>query len=133
MYQRMMRQINHYINSLYFSPCVYTRNIVLNQLRNRMQLLNNYILQQNNITLVAENINQRTFTIEELAKFNGKDGNRAYIAVNGVVYDVTDNAAWAAATHFGLSAGKDLTNEFASCHRGQQQILNMLNVVGRLI
>ncbi|WP_418791867.1 cytochrome b5 domain-containing protein [Phosphitispora sp. TUW77] len=72
------------------------------------------------------------FTPEQLARFNGKNGNPAYIAVNGTVYDVTNNAAWAAATHFGLTTGQDLSDEFASCHPGQP-ILNNLRVVGKLV
>lgn len=77
--------------------------------------------------------NQRMFTIGELATFDGKNGKSAYVAVNGIVYDVTNNRAWAAATHFGLIAGKDYTQEFASCHAGQQLILATLPVVGRII
>lgn len=73
-----------------------------------------------------------TFTLEELARFNGKNGIPAYIAINGVVYDVTNNATWAAATHFGLSAGNDLTNAFNSCHSGSD-ILTRLPIVGNLI
>lgn len=73
----------------------------------------------------------RVFTLEELAQYNGKNGNPAYIAINGVIYDVTNNAAWAAASHFGLSAGNDLTNAFASCHAGSN-ILNKLPIVGNL-
>lgn len=84
-------------------------------------------------TLPIAQSNQRTFTIGELATFTGKNGRSAYIAVNGVVYDVTNNRAWAAATHFGLIAGKDYTQEFASCHAGQQSILATLPVVGRLV
>jgi membrane-associated progesterone receptor component len=75
---------------------------------------------------------QRMFTLEELSKYDGKNGMPAYVAVNGIVYDVTNNKAWAAATHFGLLAGKDLTKEFSSCHAGQQSILAALPVVGRL-
>ncbi len=75
---------------------------------------------------------QKTFTIQELSKLDGKNGNPAYVAVNGNVYDVTNNAAWAAATHFGLIAGKDLTKEFASCHAGQT-ILSKLKLVGKLV
>lgn len=77
--------------------------------------------------------NQRFFTLQELATFDGKNGRPAYVAVNGIVYDVTNNRAWAAATHFGLVSGKDYTQEFASCHAGQQSILAMLPVVGRLV
>lgn len=84
-------------------------------------------------TLPIAQSNQRTFTIGELATFTGKNGRPAYIAVNGIVYDVTNNRAWAAATHFGLIAGKDYTQEFASCHAGQQSILATLSVVGRLV
>lgn len=73
----------------------------------------------------------RTFTVEELVLFDGKNGNPAYVAVNGVVYDVTNSAAWAAATHFGLCAGKDLSEEFNACHEGQN-ILDKLPVVGFL-
>jgi Predicted heme/steroid binding protein len=72
------------------------------------------------------------FTLEELATYNGKNGNPAYVAVNDIVYEVGSNAAWAAATHFGLTAGKDLTEQFNSCHAGQQ-ILNKLRVVGKLV
>ncbi|MGF3106146.1 cytochrome b5 domain-containing protein [Rossellomorea sp. DUT-2] len=77
--------------------------------------------------------NQRTFTPEELATFTGKNGSPAYVAVNGIVYDMTTNRAWAAATHFGLTAGKEYTQEFASCHAGQQSILATLPIAGRLV
>jgi predicted heme/steroid binding protein len=77
--------------------------------------------------------NGRTFTREQLLYFNGKNGRPAYVAVGGVVYDVTNNAAWSAATHFGLTAGNDWTREFASCHAAEQWILNTLTPVGRLV
>lgn len=76
---------------------------------------------------------QQSFTREQLAQFDGRNGRPAYVAVKGIVYDVTNNAAWSAASHFGLSAGKDLTQEFASCHAAEQWILNTLKPVGRLI
>jgi membrane-associated progesterone receptor component len=76
--------------------------------------------------------NNAMFTSQDLSGFDGMNGNPAYVAINGIVYDVTDNAAWAAATHFGLRAGNDLTGEFASCHAGQP-ILSKLKVVGRLV
>lgn len=76
-------------------------------------------------------VNPAVFTPGQLSAYNGINGNPAYVAVNGVVYDVTSIATWAAATHFGLVAGRDLTQEFASCHAGLN-ILSKLKVVGRL-
>jgi len=32
-----------------------------------------------------DNIVEKTFTIDELSTYNGKDGNPAYIAVEGIV------------------------------------------------
>ncbi|HYK71746.1 MAG TPA: cytochrome b5 domain-containing protein [Pseudoneobacillus sp.] len=93
---------------------------------------NNQSLPSNNHIQSPPQSNQRIFTLEELATYNGKNGRPAYVAVNGIVYDVTNNRAWAAATHFALTAGKDYTKEFASCHAGQQSILATLPIVGRL-
>ena len=152
---RIMAEINYDINLLYVVPWVYTRNLILNHLRDRMFMLESVIKAmeqpvplhpqllplQLGVTPIAETPapqqptvpgNQTTFTVQELSKYDGKDGNPAYVAVNGTVYDVTGNATWAAATHFGLTAGKDLTNDFASCHAGQP-ILSKLKVVGKLV
>ena len=52
-----------------------------------------------------------TLTIEELAKYDGTNGNKAYIAIDGKIYDVTDIAPWKGGNHHGYTAGKDLTNE----------------------
>lgn len=137
--KKLVIEADSYLNLLYTTPYIYTRNAILNGLRYRLSeiaFLSNMICSKNVplkeafVPIVQQN--QRNFTLQELEKYNGKDGNPAYVAVNGVVYDVTDNGAWAAATHFGLTAGKDLTNEFASCHAGQA-ILSKLKLIGKLI
>jgi predicted heme/steroid binding protein len=46
-------------------------------------------------------------TLEELAEYNGKDDNPAYIAVDGVIYDVSRNANWKSGEHNGYSAGNE--------------------------
>ncbi|WP_221620184.1 cytochrome b5 domain-containing protein [Arachnia propionica] len=72
-------------------------------------------------------IDSRTVTPEELAANDGLDGRPAWIAVNGVVYDVTER--WQEGRHHGLSAGRDLTEEFInSGHPGS--VLPKMKVVG---
>lgn len=71
------------------------------------------------------------FTLEELANFDGKKGKPAYVAVGDKVYDVSFEATWGGASHFGLKAGKDLTEEFNACHK-DSAILSKLKVVGEL-
>ncbi|MEY8352283.1 cytochrome b5 domain-containing protein [Lachnospiraceae bacterium 54-53] len=78
-----------------------------------------------------EENNVRYFTLDELSQYNGENGAPAYVAVNGVVYDVTDNSVWMGGSHFGLSPGRDLTNEFETCHPGAM-VLSVLPIVGYL-
>ena len=74
----------------------------------------------------------REFKLEELAQFNGKDGNPAYVAVNGKVYDVTDVPAWRGGEHQNsVTAGIDAT-EFISKSPHGASVLNGLKVVGTL-
>lgn len=70
----------------------------------------------------------REFTLEELSKYNGANGEKAYAAVDGIVYDLSNVAAWGGGTHFGNVAGKDLTSEFKSCHN--KDILSDIPIVG---
>lgn len=59
------------------------------------------------------------FTLEELSKFDGQNGHRAYIAVDGIVYDVTDVPQWDSHLHAGrFIAGKDYTEELKSAPHG---------------
>lgn len=73
----------------------------------------------------------RAFTAAELAQYDGSGGQPAYVAINGLVYDVSVQATWGGGSHFGLIAGRDLTEQFAGCH-GQTTTLSRLPVVGTL-
>lgn len=126
--KRLIRESKEYIEMLNWNQCIYSRKMLLTKLGYNMTELDRVCSMQSR----QRNNRQRDFTPAELSKYTGKDGIPAYVAVNGTVYDVTGNAAWAAATHFGLTAGKDLSGEFASCHAGQN-ILSKLTVVGKLI
>jgi len=53
---------------------------------------------------------ERTFTERELQQFDGTRGKPAYIAYEGVVYDVTASSLWRGGLHKDLHyAGTDLT------------------------
>ena len=44
-----------------------------------------------------------------IEKYDGQNGNPAYVAINNRVYDVTHIPAWQDGTHHGNKAGLDLT------------------------
>ena len=75
----------------------------------------------------------RYYKIEDIAKFDGKNGTLAYVVVNGTVYDVTSMNQWINGSHYGLSAGKDLTEYFKTCHKNENDILKKLRIVGAII
>lgn len=77
-------------------------------------------------------IGLREITPQELAENDGSGGKSAYVAINGNVYDVSNIIRWAGGMHFGLRAGKDLTQEFSTCHNGMLERLKALPMVGVL-
>lgn len=58
----------------------------------------------------SDAIGELELTLEELKEYNGKDGNPAYIAVDGMIYDVTDVSSWNGGSHNGNKAGNELTD-----------------------
>lgn len=71
-------------------------------------------------------------TVEELALYNGQDGKPAYIAVDGVIYDVSSVEYWSGGTHNGFTSGLDLTNEIKNISPHGLVKLDGLPIVGRL-
>ena len=63
---------------------------------------------------------QKVFTLEELKKFDGKNGNPAYVAVDGTVYDVTNIKKWKDGMHKGYAAGADLSQMINSSPHGKK-------------
>jgi len=72
------------------------------------------------------------FTIDELKTYDGQNGNPAYVAYDGIVYDVTNAARWNSGKHeSGIVAGVDLTTVMADSPHGVK-VLKDLPVVGTL-
>lgn len=54
----------------------------------------------------------KDYTLSELAAFDGREGRPAYVAYEGVVYDVTDSPMWRGGDHEAQHrAGADLTQQ----------------------
>ncbi len=57
-------------------------------------------------------MSEREFSQEELAKFDGRDGRPAYVAVDGLVYDASGSGLWRGGNHVRAhDAGVDLSRE----------------------
>ncbi len=75
----------------------------------------------------------RKFTLEELARFDGREGRPAYVGYKGKVYDVTDANLWIDGNHMGEhDAGKDLTEGMAASSHGES-VLESMKLVGVLV
>jgi predicted heme/steroid binding protein len=71
----------------------------------------------------------KKFSISELSKFNGKNGNPAYVGYKGKVYDVTINPVVKATTSH--EAGKDPT-EHGDCTHADD-VMERFKTVGKAL
>ncbi len=71
-------------------------------------------------------------TLEELSQYNGKDGQPAYVAVDGVIYDFSNIPEWKDGEHNGYSAGNDLTEAIKTKSPHGVSKLRGVPVVGKL-
>jgi len=76
-------------------------------------------------------VEQQRFNINDLSKFNGKNGNPAYIAFKGKVYDVTQSSQWTDGDHLGHEAGQDLTMALDIAPHGEE-VIQKMKIVGVL-
>lgn len=130
-----LEKIQYYRNALVFTNCPIRRQFIEEQLFKQVdhtiditKKIYRHLEKEDEKKFVRQ---IREFTYEELANFNGTLGKPAYIAVDGIVYDVSNEASWGGASHFGLAAGKDVTSQFNNCH-GDKAILSKLPKVGVL-
>lgn len=140
-YQNMVHKNTNPVQKEYYTNLLNREKLWMDYLREEKGLAvsNNSVINNigtNDASIDTPNTNtmaQRTFTVDELAVFNGEGGNPPYVAVNGIVYDLSSKPVWRLGNHFGLKAGKDLTSEFQRCHQGIMTRLQQLPQVGTLI
>lgn len=76
-------------------------------------------------------------TAGELSYYDGRDGRPAYVAVNGMIYDITNSRLWRGGghdpSHGKVEAGKDLTEAMEEDSPHGNKHLKNFPVVGRLV
>lgn len=75
----------------------------------------------------------KEFNKETLSNYDGKNGRPAYIAVNGNVYDVTNNHHWTNGQHHNIKAGRDVSFYLTDSSAHDENILVHINRVGTYI
>ena len=74
-------------------------------------------------------------TIEELSKYNGKNGEKSYVAIDGIIYDTTNAKGWKDGVHT-KSGGKVMAGTDASLQieksPHKKEVLKDLKKVGKL-
>ncbi len=81
----------------------------------------------------APSLSAGSCTLDELSRFDGKEGRPAYIAYKGIIYDVTRSRFWKNGSHLTKhAAGNDLTDFLSKAPHGEDKILAMFQV-GRIL
>lgn len=128
------KKIGYYSEKMMDNICPYAKNyygyLIKKKTEEAKILLDTLYREKVQNNRVVET--QKQFNIEELKKYDGSNGKPAYVAVDGIVYDVSLSLPWGGGTHFGLYAGKDLTKEFKVCHDEEKKILEVLPKMGQL-
>ncbi|MCL4559140.1 MAG: cytochrome B5 [Chloroflexi bacterium] len=74
----------------------------------------------------------RVFTLQDLSRYNGRDGNLAYVAYRGLVYDVSGSYFFRGGRHWVRhNAGSDLSDEIDQAPH-DESLLQRFPVVGSL-
>ena len=80
----------------------------------------------------TEGADMKKFTIEELSRYDGREGRPAFIAYGGKVYDVTESFLWKGGRHMAAhQAGSDLTDDLGKAPHGTD-LLDRVPVIGLL-
>jgi predicted heme/steroid binding protein len=82
-------------------------------------------------SILPFNVPERVFTSEELSNYDGLDGRASYVALNGIVFNVSNIATWGGGAHFGMLAGTDATARARACgYHNPLDIMRIMPAVG---
>lgn len=71
------------------------------------------------------------FTKSQLALRNGQDKPQIWVALHGVIYEVTDSRLWKNGKHYEHWAGQDLTDELKDAPH-TEKVFEKFKAIGRL-
>jgi predicted heme/steroid binding protein len=71
------------------------------------------------------------YTKSQLALRNGQDKPQIWVALNGIIYDVTESRLWRNGKHYEHWAGQDLTDELADAPH-TETVFERFAAVGKL-
>lgn len=71
------------------------------------------------------------YTKSQLALRNGQDKPQIWVALKGIIYDVTESRLWRNGKHYEHWAGQDLTEELADAPH-TETVFEKFVAVGRL-
>jgi predicted heme/steroid binding protein len=74
---------------------------------------------------------QKLFTKAQLALRNGQDRPEVWVALRGVIYDVSKSRLWNKGKHYEHWAGQDLTDELPDAPHNEK-VFDKFKVVGKL-
>lgn len=121
---RKNREINILKGML--SARIEEREVIIEKIKYVMEELEELIFIENEFKRKIKN-----FTMEELSQYNGIGNNLAYIVIDGTVYDVTGIKEFVNG-NCKFPLGKDVTEVFYSCLKGDRDTLRKARIVGVL-
>lgn len=75
----------------------------------------------------------KIFSLDELKNYDGKNDRKAFVAVDGLVYDLTNSPLWEQGEHMSkVSAGRDLSLELKKISPHKKDVLDKFEIVGVL-
>lgn len=74
---------------------------------------------------------QPLFSRAQLALRNGQDKPEVWVALNGIIYDVSKSRLWNKGKHYEHWAGQDLTDELPDAPHNEK-VFDKFKVVGKL-